>query len=148
MLISGNKNVINVFDKLNSFKPKHKEQAPKDTIGCVAITNDSISLGTSSGGPKCKMEGRIGSVYNIIKAAIYGAGAYTHKSDDAMIGCVASGEGELMMQSLICRTWVDYILKDQDYFQEHIPPFMIEAQYGIVSVDNLDASMRVLIYID
>lgn len=65
-----------------------------------------------------------------------------------MIGCAASGEGEMMMQSLICRSWVDYIKMGTDYFHEQIPAYMCDAQYGIVSVDNVESNLRVGINVD
>lgn len=69
-----------------------------DTIGGILISQTGCWIATSSGGPKGKQPGRVGS------SAIKGAGFDFFKIDDTeVVATMGTGHGEYLIESLACR---------------------------------------------
>ncbi|MFC2015370.1 isoaspartyl peptidase/L-asparaginase family protein [Chloroflexota bacterium] len=84
---------------------KHKARPslslPSDTVGCVALdTEGHVAAGTSTGGSRNKMPGRVGDV------PMVGCGFY---ADDQLGGASCTGWGEAIAKVVLARQALHYL---------------------------------------
>jgi beta-aspartyl-peptidase (threonine type) len=94
------------------------------TVGCVAIDNNGgIAAGTSTGGLKLNVPGRVGD------SGIIGAGTYCSKFG----GVSCTGYGEKILVLSLARQVVNYLQQGKS------AKAMDAAEYGIKELNSLDA---------
>ncbi|KAG1701312.1 Threonine aspartase 1 [Nymphon striatum] len=95
-----------------------KENTLMDTVGAVCIDDQgNVASGVSSGGILLKYPGRIG------QAAVYGCGCWAEKLIDSSIGIATTGEGELLIKSMLCRRIAESALEQENLVQTIISSF-------------------------
>ncbi|MFT3852004.1 MAG: isoaspartyl peptidase/L-asparaginase [Ilumatobacteraceae bacterium] len=100
-----------------------------DTVGSIAVRNDSIAAGGSSGGITGKRVGRVGD------AAINGAGMYA----DAEVGVLCCGSGEVA---------IDYNLASRVAFMCSDAPSVVSALTSILTLvrERPNGEIGVMLY--
>ncbi len=81
------------LQKVNARRQRQKLASNHDTVGCVVRDGQGrLFAGTSTGGIMLKPDGRVGD------SPILGAGVY---ADDGLVGLSATGQGEVILKSLL-----------------------------------------------
>ena len=100
------------FKKIGVYDEREKNTSTDlfmgDTVGCIAYSNNELSVGTSSGGIIRKEPGRIGS------SALFGVGGFIKEVGSKSVAITSSGAGEQILLTDFCRTTVNALLITRD----------------------------------